>query len=416
MQLVTYLLLAWGVAVTALLLAFRRRLLACWREPVLRVPVLVLESDDWGAGPAEQVAALRRLGELLDGVRDAAGRPAVMTLGVVLSIVDRARWRADRSYTVNSLAAAEQADILRAMHAGIAAGVFAPQLHGMEHYWPDALLRRAAQDARVQAWLADDSAMTESLPDELQSRWIDAATLPSRRLPVARVRAAVAEEARLFAALFGAPARVAVPNTFVWNDDVERAWAEQGVRYVVTPGARYEARAADGALVPGGRGIANGDAGMDGLHYLVRDVYFEPARGHRPEAVLDEAARRAAFGRPVLIESHRFNYLGDAAEASFAALGDILRLAPARLSGLRFTSTEALGDALVRRDPQWVERRAGVCFMIWTRRVLALPRFGRLARMTGLALILQGLGAFARMVSSTTSGLLPLDGGGLGRG
>jgi hypothetical protein len=30
------------------------RLRALWREPALRVPVLIFESDDWGAGPVEQ--------------------------------------------------------------------------------------------------------------------------------------------------------------------------------------------------------------------------------------------------------------------------------------------------------------------------------------------------------------------------
>jgi hypothetical protein len=27
---------------------------AAWREPVLRHPVLIIESDDWGPGPAQQ--------------------------------------------------------------------------------------------------------------------------------------------------------------------------------------------------------------------------------------------------------------------------------------------------------------------------------------------------------------------------
>jgi hypothetical protein len=410
---VTYVIVAWGVLVAALLLGYRRRLLGCWREPVLREPVLILESDDWGAGPTEQAGALRRLAELLGGVHDAAGRPAVMTLGVVLADIDRAVWRRNGTYAARTLAADERGAILQAMRDGIAAGVFAPQLHGMEHYWPAALLRRAAVDERVRAWLADEAATTEALPDELQSRWVDAATLPSTPLPAQRIRAAVAEEAGLFAGLFGASPSVAVPNTFVWNDDVERAWAECGVRHVITPGSRYEGRAADGTLVASRRAIANGDAGTDGLRYLVRDVYFEPARGHRAEAVVAEAARRFAFGRPALIETHRFNYLGNAADDSLAALGELLRMATARFPRLRFIRAEALGDALSRQDPQWIEPRASARFPVWIRRVLALPRFGKLARLSGLAMILRGVGA---LVSRATSDPLPLDGGGLGRG
>ena len=43
------------------LLAFAGPLVARWREPVLRHPVLAIESDDWGAGPPAQAAALARL-------------------------------------------------------------------------------------------------------------------------------------------------------------------------------------------------------------------------------------------------------------------------------------------------------------------------------------------------------------------
>src|SRR5512143_1501807 len=66
------------------LLAFAGPLAARWREPVLRSPVLIIESDDWGAGPLQQADALRCIAALLQRVRDRSGRQAVMTLGVVL--------------------------------------------------------------------------------------------------------------------------------------------------------------------------------------------------------------------------------------------------------------------------------------------------------------------------------------------
>jgi hypothetical protein len=185
---------------------------------------------------------------------------------------------------------------------------------------------------------------------------------------------------------------------------------------VVTPGTRYEARLANGTPASGGQLIVNGDAGQSGLGYLVRDVYFEPARGHSTQTVLAEAAKRAAFGRPALIESHRFNYLGDVAADSLAALDELLRMALACLPSLRFMSTESLGDALARQDAHLMEQRAGVRFMVWVRRALVLPRFSKLARLTGLALILRGLGACAGWLSSPASAPSPsmLEGRGKG--
>ena len=45
----------WLAISSALLaLAYRRALWAAWNEPVLRAPVLILESDDWGYGPPVQ--------------------------------------------------------------------------------------------------------------------------------------------------------------------------------------------------------------------------------------------------------------------------------------------------------------------------------------------------------------------------
>lgn len=77
------LLLVWA----GVLLAFAVPLAARWREPVLRQPVLIVESDDWGAGPLAQADALRRLAASLQRVRDRSGRPAVMTLGDRKSVV-----------------------------------------------------------------------------------------------------------------------------------------------------------------------------------------------------------------------------------------------------------------------------------------------------------------------------------------
>src|SRR6266536_6301154 len=88
--------IVWLAVSSALLaLAYRRALSAAWREPVLRAPVLILESDDWGYGPLTQAERLDRIAEVLAGFRDASGRQPVATLGVVLAGPDTDRMRAD---------------------------------------------------------------------------------------------------------------------------------------------------------------------------------------------------------------------------------------------------------------------------------------------------------------------------------
>ncbi|MDP2253864.1 MAG: hypothetical protein Q8J60_06745, partial [Thiobacillus sp.] len=120
----------------AVLLAFARPLIARWREPVLRHPVLIIESDDWGAGPLAQADALTRLTGTLQGIRDRSGRPAVMTLGVILEVPDGPRIAAAHCAEYHALPLADPRlnAVRAAIQAGIRSGVFAPQLHGQCHY------------------------------------------------------------------------------------------------------------------------------------------------------------------------------------------------------------------------------------------------------------------------------------------
>lgn len=379
------------------LAAFRQPLRALWREPVLREPVAILESDDWGAGPPEQAAALLRLGEILGAVRNAHGEAIVMTIGVILETIDRDATRAAGRHVAVALSAPAQAANLRALLAGERAGVFALQLHGQAHYWPDSLVARARTDASVAAWLAESGiGWTETLPSALQSRWTDATTLPSTPLPEAAVCAAVMAEVDAWRVLFGAVPAVAVPTTFVWTPSVERALAAAGVAVMVTPGARYEARGADGAPTAVTARIVNGERGEGGVLFLVRDVYFEPALGHGPSRLADGVRARAALGRPALIEMHRFNFCGPrATPAAFETLREALAELLTRVPAVRFLSTAALAGALLRSDDAFVEgsraRRVGV----WARRVRELRAFDRWARVTGLALPLRVLAACA---------------------
>ncbi|MBI5752048.1 MAG: hypothetical protein HZA59_07890, partial [Hydrogenophilales bacterium] len=351
-----FLLLVWCGLLGFYASDLRRR----WREPVLRYPVLVIESDDWGAGPLEQAQALDALRQILQGHRDQMGRHPVMTVGVILGIVDRAAMAAasPSDYVRLTLDDARQATVLTALRAGIKDGVMAPQLHGLEHYWPPALMAAAEKDGQVAAWLVGDGmARSEDLPSHLQSRWTNAAALPSRPIPEVEINQAAAQETEIYAQIFGVAPTVAVPTTFVWNDAVERAWATHGVACIVTPGTRHENRDRQGRPSGDGRTILNGEHGSSGVLYLVRDNYFEPALGHRAENGLAALARQTALGRPTLLETHRFNVLC-APTQSEVALGELNRLlaeACARYPTLRFLATQNIAEAMARDDRELLE-------------------------------------------------------------
>lgn len=376
-----------------ILVAFARRLMADWREPVLSAPVLIIESDDWGPGPPEDAARLRQVARLFQEFRDGRGHHPVVTLGIVLAVPEPAAGEGDGgrpAYVPRALDRPEFSPLVRAMLSGRDAGVFALQLHGMEHFWPPAVLKAAQRDVAARAFFDKDNVWPrhESLPPHLQARWIDASELPSAPLGREDIESAAAEETECFARVFGERARVAVPVTFTWTMDVEAAWAGRGVRVVVSPGSRNVGRDRQGKLVDDGAILRNGMRGPGNLVYVVRDVYFEPAMGHRADAVLDEVLRRHRLGRPALLEMHRFNFIGDEArsERSLSEVRRLLQLSLQRIPRLRFMSTETLALALAEPRSGLVDRRLAARIRALVLRAATIPRLRKLAWLSGLAL------------------------------
>nr|CCF78709.1 conserved exported hypothetical protein [Rubrivivax gelatinosus S1] len=373
----------WIALAGAIAFVYRRTLSRIVREPVLRHPILIVESDDWGAGPSEQAEALRAIAAVLGRHRDGLGRAPVMSLALVLAVPDGSRIRAEGAYSALPLDDERFAPVRAALRAGVEQGVFALQLHGMEHYWPPALM--ASADPAVRDWLlADSPALTEALPSHLQSRWVDASRLPSSPLPEAEARGAAVAECRAFSRILGQPAKVVVPPTFVWTRETEAAWAAAGVEFVVTPGWRHPARDERG-LPSGDEGpIAGGDrAGM--ITYLVRSDYFEPARGRDARHALAVLDRCAAEGRPCLLENHRDNFIGRVQACGHALdeLDALYRQALVGHSSLRFMSSWELACILRDRDPRWVVPGLRERLPALWQRLQATGRLWKLARMLG---------------------------------
>lgn len=381
------LLLAWA----ALLWSWRASLRRHWKEPMLRHPVLIIESDDWGPGPALHGERLTALADTLARHRDRAGHPALMTLGLVLAVPDSAAMRAGsgQDYRRLELDDPRSAGVLAAMEQGASRGVFALQLHGMEHYWPPALLRAARDDASLRAWLLDQEFPAyEDLPPPLQSRWVDGAQLPSGTLDADSIGRAVREETKAFQRIFQSAPRVAVPPTFIWTRTVETAWMAAGIEVIITPGRRYTGRDAAGQPTGVEASIHNGESAGPMALYLVRDIYFEPLRGHAPAKVLAEARRRFRLGRPALLETHRSNFVGPETdfEHSLAQLDTLLADALRDWPDLRFLSPRELARLYRERPAEWCVHSRWARLHLWLRRLAALPRLRKLAWLSGLAL------------------------------
>jgi hypothetical protein len=382
--------LLWLAGACALLaFVYRRAFADAWAEPVMRAPVLILESDDWGYGPLEQTQRLDRIVELLERFCDSRGAHPIMTLGVVLAGPDTDRIRADGCNTYHRVTLADPrlAPVRDAMLRGVARGVFAVQLHGMEHYWPACLMHAASVDEKLRDWLTRSGfPCTEALPSSLQSRWIDVSALPSKPLPIDQVAAAAAEEIAAFTDIFGATPEVVVPATFVWTDAVESMWTRAGVRVVVTPGRRNESRDAEGRIVPGKRTYFNAATGPYGVTYVVRDCYLEPTLGKLHPQTIDALRANTHAGRPTLVEIHRLNFIGDerAMQRAMSEVKQLLEGACAAFPALCFMSTAELARHCRDRSAL-IERKTRTRMHFLIRRLACVSRLRKLAWATGAA-------------------------------
>ena len=286
--------------------------------------------------------------------------------------------------------------IVSAMRAGVESGVFQLQLHGRSHYWREALLAARKSVPAVERWLAGpDTWHTEALPAELQSRWEPRIGETPFRIPDDTAHAAAAQDARLFHDCLGTPATIAVPNRFDWNPAVERGWAAAGVRTVVTPGRYYGYKGPFGPP-ESFRTITNGMR-SDSVGYVVRDQYFEPFKGHTAEDGLRALATNTALGRPTLLETHRANFLESALRSrSLSAMQGLLSRALSTYPDLRFLSTEELVDAIEARDPELIDASLRRRLSTWCARLRTQRRFWKLARISGLALLVVGAERLAR--------------------
>ncbi len=348
--------LLWGVAwVIVLFFRYRVAVIGCWQEPVLRRPVVIFESDDWGPGAAHDASQLAEIARVLANYTDTSGRHPVMTLGVVLAVPDGEKMTLANcsEYARITLGGCRFATIVECIHKGAKTGVFDVQLHGMEHYWPDNLLDAMAADDEVRALvLQADVLRTEQLPSALQCRWTRLTDASVRSfseedmLSDDDIQKAVRTETEYFNEVFGRPAAVVVPPRFVWNPTVETQWAGSGVNYLVSPGLMYTGINDQGKLVVGKTDIFNGQVSETGLVYLVRNDYFEPALGHTTDNVLAAVAEKTRLGRPTLLEIHRFNFCDSvsASKAALTALDHAIQSLLTNHPDVVFLSTKELGD------------------------------------------------------------------------
>ena len=95
------------------------------------------------------------------------------------------------------------------------------------------------------------------------------------------------------------------------------------------------------------------------------------------------------------METHRFNFVRADADQALAELDRAFDAALRAYPATRFLTPVELAEAMMQRAEHLIEARFKLRMRAWLARIRILPRFWKLARLSGLAMPLWLLGKVA---------------------
>jgi hypothetical protein len=361
-----------------------------WRS---NTPVLVIESDDWGSirmpnrtsydalaaqgyklhrsvlctDMRERCEDLLALFEVLDAHRDSRGRPACLTGNMVLANPDFTKIRNSNfsSYEYSTLATetGSQSDygkVLQLMQEGLQQHIFIPQFHTREHIrwwmWLEGL-RAGSNELRTLFELG-----ISSLPKNVSKEgwrldgpvYAGAEELAHYGVSLKKM---IEDGIQIFRSTFGFSPVSAIAPYYTWDDDVERFWQTNGIRYIQSSLFQLIGNSSRRKC------HFTGQRAKSGLLYTVRNCNFEQNDGgdKRLAHCLAEIEKTFKRNQPAILCSHRINYVGGISpenrDVNLHLLSTLLQTVLERWPNVIFLSSPELGFMIEKgiNDPRKVE-------------------------------------------------------------
>ena len=338
-------------------------------------PMLVIESDDWGAEHIRSAEALweilgrearfsdessfsdglerpgdvDRLCDVLSSFRDSEGRNAVLTANFVMAnpdfkAVKESGFRDFRYRPIQSgFNHEEEPDGLwKAYRAAIENDVMVPQFHGLLHFSPAEWLSRLQRG---------DSATLKAFELEMIGEGPDSIGIGLTSMaPIYHgSEEAIEEQVRagteLFRRTFGMESITTIAPCYGWRSpETENALLRHGVRAM--QGRPYQ-------YLPDGRMRMHytGQHGYGGMVYMVRNCLLEQINGTSTIAQCkSEIAEAFAHRVPAIVCSHRMNYTSRVStktrDNGLKSLEEVLQFVLSKYPDAEFAGSDALSMAL----------------------------------------------------------------------
>lgn len=203
-------------------------------------------------------------------------------------------------------------NVLNLIKEGLTEKIFFPQYHGHSHFnideWMQSL-QAGSEDERFCFEYGMVGIPSKSNP-ELGNQLMIALIFRNKE-EFEKQKKRLIEGAELFEKIFGYKSKSFIAPVYTWNSKIEKILKKEGVEYI--QGSRIQKE----PLFPSGKikkkKHYTGKVNKNNQIYLVRNVFFEPAVSVINTLVEDTLKRiEIAFmwKKPVIISTHRINYIG----------------------------------------------------------------------------------------------------------
>ena len=348
--------------------------------------IVVIESDDWGSirMPSSEVYTsllsrgirvdnlvynrydslaceedLIALIETLIDIRDNNGNHPVFTLNTVVGNPDFIRIRNSKfteyfyePFTETLKRYPKHCGSFKLWEQGIGFGVFKPQFHGREHLNVIRWLK-ALQDSNKNVHVAFDHGMFDLSigPRITHDSFMDALNYEKKE-EITVLKQSLSEGLDLFQSLFGYKSQSFIAPSYIWPSEIEECIQKKGVRFI--QGTQYQFE----PLLRTNHAFRKvfhytGQRRKDGLYFIIRNASFEPSEDPNHDwidLIMAKAYSAFLFRKPLVISSHRVNYVGFInhlnRDKNLPRLKTLLKTMLRKWPDIEFLSTDQLGEII----------------------------------------------------------------------
>lgn len=351
-----------------------------FRSKNITEKVLVIESDDWGSIRTKNAQCREKLNqispeiqkdcytqldnladsddlnalyEVLNSVKDGNGNPACITANVCTANPNFDQIREGGFETFyyepfnESIKKIHGNQVWTLWNDGMAEGMLRPQLHGREHLhalqWM-AELRAGNQDLLKAFELESFGIPYKPILKERRKNLQAALDIYGIVGEEAFQKNWVEESADLFENVFGFLSTTFIPPAYIWHARINRYFNDIGIEAIQGIKLQYQPQKDSYK-----KKVHYIGEKKNGLIYLVRNAFFEPASDPETDWVkitLSEIDRAFRKKQPAIIGSHRINFIGNLEESNrtqnLTMLKEILNKIVYKYPEMKFMSSDNL--------------------------------------------------------------------------